>query len=323
MGNFSLTLDDSPDIREEVHLALNYNFNGMVHAGEDNDPDNVDGFRGISDRALRQTGAPGSIEVGLEGSSGIGYSVPDQAGVLDIVHLGNRNLVDTFNWAFDLVADGDDVGVQPAWLADPDQTAPQVSDVSSLGLEMTADTRIGVLFNASNGGSNFEMALGFAGGSVVTISLSAPDWFGDQVPTPPAFGVESQLQFGLYSGAGLVDSGVPSVDLNVVEAIVSVQDLINDGFGDITGLVLESVAFQNSFNPNAGTAIYAVTVQDALSEPSCIADFDGNGTVAVPDIFAFLSAWFAGSGSADINGDMDVTVPDIFAFLSLWFAGCP
>jgi hypothetical protein len=24
------------------------------------------------------------------------------------------------------------------------------------------------------------------------------------------------------------------------------------------------------------------------------ADFDGNGTIAVPDIFAFLSAWFTG-----------------------------
>jgi hypothetical protein len=26
----------------------------------------------------------------------------------------------------------------------------------------------------------------------------------------------------------------------------------------------------------------------------CPADFDGSGVVAVPDIFAFLSAWFAG-----------------------------
>jgi hypothetical protein len=24
------------------------------------------------------------------------------------------------------------------------------------------------------------------------------------------------------------------------------------------------------------------------------ADFDGNGTIAVPDIFSFLSAWFVG-----------------------------
>jgi hypothetical protein len=54
----------------------------------------------------------------------------------------------------------------------------------------------------------------------------------------------------------------------------------------------------------------------------CHADFDGDGDLAVPDIFAFLSAWFAGSDYADINDDQAVTVPDVFAFLSLWFGGC-
>lgn len=55
----------------------------------------------------------------------------------------------------------------------------------------------------------------------------------------------------------------------------------------------------------------------------CAADFDGNGEVQVPDIFAFLSAWFAGDASADLDGTPGIGVPDIFAFLSLWFAGCP
>ena len=54
----------------------------------------------------------------------------------------------------------------------------------------------------------------------------------------------------------------------------------------------------------------------------CAADFDESGTVEVPDIFAYLSAWFAGDESADIDGEPGIGVPDIFAFLSLWFAGC-
>jgi len=54
----------------------------------------------------------------------------------------------------------------------------------------------------------------------------------------------------------------------------------------------------------------------------CPADFDLNGTVAVPDIFAFLSAWFAQDPRANYDGVAGITVPDIFAFLSLWFAGC-
>jgi hypothetical protein len=54
----------------------------------------------------------------------------------------------------------------------------------------------------------------------------------------------------------------------------------------------------------------------------CRANFDGANGVQVADIFAFLSAWFAGSPSANIDGVNGVAVPDIFAFLSLWFAGC-
>ncbi len=54
----------------------------------------------------------------------------------------------------------------------------------------------------------------------------------------------------------------------------------------------------------------------------CPADFDEDGAVAVPDIFAFLSAWFASDPQADFDGEDGITVPDIFAFLSAWFAGC-
>jgi len=65
-----------------------------------------------------------------------------------------------------------------------------------------------------------------------------------------------------------------------------------------------------------------VTIRlDEITQP-CIADFDGSGTVGVPDIFRFLSRWFEGHIATDIDGSGVVEVPDIFAFLSLWFAGC-
>ncbi len=52
-------------------------------------------------------------------------------------------------------------------------------------------------------------------------------------------------------------------------------------------------------------------------------DFDRNGRREVPDIFAFLSAWFAADPSANFDGQGDApSVPDIFAFLASWFAGC-
>ncbi len=56
--------------------------------------------------------------------------------------------------------------------------------------------------------------------------------------------------------------------------------------------------------------------------PPCPADFDASGSVDVPDIFAFLAAWFAMDESADIDGVPGLAVSDIFFFLSLWFAGC-
>ncbi len=61
----------------------------------------------------------------------------------------------------------------------------------------------------------------------------------------------------------------------------------------------------------------------AFLDVLCRADFNGDGVVTVPDIFAFLSAWFAMLPSADFNNDSAINVPDIFAFLSAWFAGCP
>jgi hypothetical protein len=54
----------------------------------------------------------------------------------------------------------------------------------------------------------------------------------------------------------------------------------------------------------------------------CTADFDRDGHTRIPDIFAFLDAWFARDPRADINGDGAANVQDIFDFLSAWFRGC-
>jgi hypothetical protein len=66
----------------------------------------------------------------------------------------------------------------------------------------------------------------------------------------------------------------------------------------------------------------AATGTGTLSITCCPADFDANGAVEVPDIFAFLAAWFGGDPRADYSGSNGNDVPDIFAFLSAWFAGC-
>ncbi|MBX3406440.1 MAG: proprotein convertase P-domain-containing protein [Phycisphaeraceae bacterium] len=53
--------------------------------------------------------------------------------------------------------------------------------------------------------------------------------------------------------------------------------------------------------------------------PTCPADWDGNNTVEVNDIFAFLGDWFAGTPAATNFGGTP-GVPAIFAYLTAWFA---
>jgi hypothetical protein len=95
--------------------------------------------------------------------------------------------------------------------------------------------------------------------------------------------------------------------------------------------IADSRPFWFVFNDGADEADHdaaAQWVEQHLVPQRCPADFDRDGQVAVSDIFAFLSAWFAGPDSADgrradFNGSCSLDVPDIFDFLSAWFAGCP
>jgi hypothetical protein len=54
----------------------------------------------------------------------------------------------------------------------------------------------------------------------------------------------------------------------------------------------------------------------------CFADFNGDGSVSVQDIFDFLAAYFSSDSLADVNGDGSVSVQDIFDYLAVYFAGC-
>lgn len=55
---------------------------------------------------------------------------------------------------------------------------------------------------------------------------------------------------------------------------------------------------------------------------ACPADIDGVEGLGVPDIFHFLSLWFANDPAADWDGENGLGVPDIFTYLSDWFGGC-
>ncbi len=69
-----------------------------------------------------------------------------------------------------------------------------------------------------------------------------------------------------------------------------------------------------------GIAKQVIPAERLVRDRPCPADLDGNGAVEVPDLFAFLSLWFAGNPAANWDGVGGVAVPDIFAYLSAWFA---
>jgi hypothetical protein len=209
-------------------IPLNYNFNGVVHAGENGQPDAPAGFRSISDRALDfSAGVPASPLL-------VPYSLIGTAGTLDIVHLGNRNTVDNGNWAFDLVPDGDNIGIQPAWLTNVDQSTPQATTVNPpIGLEATSTATF--LYQISNGGGTFDVTFGFQSGASVTRQLSGGDWFG-----------------GAFLGRGSVDAANPDNNLSIAEGSIDLSSEV--------GRTLTSITFANSSNTAAGIAILAANV---------------------------------------------------------------
>jgi len=322
-GNFLLNVASNVAQYDSTPLPLTYNFNGIVHAGEAGLPDDPDGFRSMSDRAINRSAYPG----GFLGTTGIAYDVSSSAGVLDMVHVGNRNTVDGGNWMFDPNSDGDDIGTQPTWLANADQSGPQSSDVSGASVTLDASSEIGVIYNVSNGGGEIDMQLGFSDATSVTVTLSAPDWFGDQVPDPNGGpGVALQTQMAVVPGTGAVDFANPDFPLNVVEAVVTVDELLNDGVGDVAGKTLSSVTFGNRSNTNAGYAVYAVTVRSAAGAPDCPGDLDNDNDVDLTDLALFLSSFGCtppASCTGDIDGDGDTDLTDLALFLSAFGRPCP
>lgn len=149
---------------------------------------------------------------------------------------------------------------------------------------------------------------------------------------PPGLGVDWDRD-GAFMGAGLM------LDINYIRPDADGNGVVNAadtspgdtlmGHNDWANLdynFRDSADFNDGVNSN--TTADAEIDQEAddflwsLGPPTCPADFDNNGLVEVPDLFTFLSAWFAGDPAAYEFGGTP-GVPAIFAFLSAWFTGCP
>lgn len=59
------------------------------------------------------------------------------------------------------------------------------------------------------------------------------------------------------------------------------------------------------------------------SSLTCVADFDGNGSLNANDFNAFLNGYAAQSLTADVNGDCNLNAADFLTFLNAFAVGCP
>ncbi|XAL99964.1 PEP-CTERM sorting domain-containing protein [Phycisphaeraceae bacterium D3-23] len=233
-----------------TQVALDYNFNGIVHANEAGIPDDPNGYRSISDRGLDfSSGVPSHAVLN-------NYNLVGTAGDLDIVHLGNRNQTSGGIWTFEASPGANpsgDIGVQPNWLPVVDQTGPQTT---TLGAPVTlgAGASASFLFQASNGGGTFDVVIGFQGGGSTTATLTAPDWFGP---------FDGQPNIGAFAGTAGVDTANPDATLTLTEETVDLS-----GFA---GQDVVSISFQNG--DHSGGAAYAILGAniDTVPEPGSLA----------------------------------------------------
>lgn len=275
----------------QTPIALNYNFNGMVHNGSETGAANAEdpnGFRSIADRALDLAASGGFGSNPLVGISGLNYTIVTSDHELDLVHLGHRGVFRPFD-----NTPGNNNGVQPDWLPDPDHTGPQTTIIDP-PITLDANTDIGFLYQISDGGGSFVVTLGFSDFSTVGVTLAGPDWFGVQTVPAPGIGVRHQRSMGTFPSRQNVDVAAATTSvLNVVEAVISAWKLEADGFGSIAGKQLTSIEFSNPTFPvtptfGRGYGILAATVGTNMPGPandSCGgATAVGNGTfVGVTD----------------------------------------
>lgn len=101
--------------------------------------------------------------------------------------------------------------------------------------------------------------------------------------------------------------------------------------GELLNLIGVSVPFGHALSDSGSVLFSALNFTAAIDHvigtmtiqanpPVCGADWNGDGSVTVEDLFNFLVAWF--SHNVDLTGEGDTTVEDLFQFLQLWFRGC-
>lgn len=316
---------------ETQPLALDYNWNGLVHGGEAGQPDAPDGYRSIGDRGLviGEANSVGGLSGNVDGL--LSYTLPMNADELDTMYLGGPRSAGGGEFGFDDIADGDQWGVAPSW--DPSRGTSEIGFATSSvpSIPMNEAFAVGILYNASVSGGTFDLTLGFASGNEATVTIGAPDWFADfnAIAPPPQPGVAfiAVLPGPLSGGDGFeststTDAAASGEPLNVLEAVVTWGSLQEVGPAPV-GETLTSLTIENivpASNPNATVGVYAASVTSSGGGQPCPADVDGSGVVDVADLVEVILAWGACGEPCpqDVDDNGVVDVADLVEVILAW-----
>ncbi len=272
----------------------------------------------------RGVGPSGNV-VGYLRATGIANTAVDHACRLDngsptdLGTLGGAN-----SYAFATNTAGQIVGL--SWLLGDQQTratlwqgAPlQVRDLGTIGGTRSVAYSINDMNQVAGGsqnGSGLWRAVRFdldaTGVVLARVNLGALPTGSAVAPWSMARAINnSATVVGVSSGKAFVQQGAGAMqDLAALVAPASSMRLSGAWAVNDSGQIAAS-----GYGP--------LGEERAVLLTPCDADANRDGNVNVPDIFAFLSLWFASDPLADFDGNGALGVPDIFAFLSAWFAGC-
>lgn len=159
------------------------------------------------------------------------------------------------------------------------------------------------------GNTDFRVGLDRAlGGASARLALSLTAPVNGKIT--PTITMTTKLAGGAGAGNGLATEHLSLTTANYVAGQTMFAQWIVDDPAAVGGQAYSTVARFRLFCGSQGCL------------PLCSVDIDNNSVVNVNDIFAFISAWFAGDHRTDFNNSGITDVPDIFDFLSAWFAGC-
>jgi hypothetical protein len=168
-------------------------------------------------------------------------------------------------------------------------------------------------------------------GGAVVYERDGSDWVYQQTIYPPTHDPEMFYGWSVVVDSELIVLG--SVDdrvsfyRNTAQGWVFEQELVlldSSNAGYALDLHNDSVilgAPSESLTARRSGAVHIYELNCVSAE--CAADFTGDGTLDIFDVFAFLDAFNAGDLDADFTGDGTLDIFDVFDYLDAFEAGCP